>query len=148
MLGRAGRPDYHDRGVVWMLVEPDGRYHGSMDRSEDEVAFQLLKGEMEDVTARYDQAAQVEETLANLSVAGRSAKRLNDRMLGEIDTKHALGALLEYGFIDGFEPTPRGRVVTEQFLSPREAHTILDGLRAGLAPFELAAQIELLDQDE
>lgn len=148
MLGRAGRPDYHDRGVVWLLMEPDGRYHGSMDRSEDEVAFQLLKGEMEDVTARYDEAAQVEETLSNLAVAGRSAKRLNDRMLGNIDTKHSIGALLEYGFIDGFAPTPRGRVVTEQFLSPREAHTILDGLRAGLTSFELVARIELLDREE
>ncbi|TKX76247.1 DEAD/DEAH box helicase, partial [Halorubrum sp. SD626R] len=24
MLGRAGRPDYHDRGRVYLLVEPDG----------------------------------------------------------------------------------------------------------------------------
>ncbi len=54
MLGRAGRPDYHDRGRVFLLVEPDGVYHGSMDRTEDEVAFTLLKGDMEDVIAHYD----------------------------------------------------------------------------------------------
>ncbi|NIX19683.1 MAG: DEAD/DEAH box helicase, partial [Actinobacteria bacterium] len=64
MLGRAGRPDYHDRGVVWLLVEPDGVYHGGMERTEDEVAFALLKGEMEPVAADYDEDAQVEETLA------------------------------------------------------------------------------------
>ncbi|MFW6153418.1 MAG: DEAD/DEAH box helicase, partial [Halobacteriota archaeon] len=86
MLGRAGRPDYHDRGVVYMLVEPDGVYHASMEETEDEVAFRLLKGEMEPVSMRYGEVAAIEETLANLVVAGRSAKALNDRMVGELDT--------------------------------------------------------------
>lgn len=31
MLGRAGRPDYHDRGTVYLLVEPDCSYHSSME---------------------------------------------------------------------------------------------------------------------
>ena len=44
MLGRAGRPDYHDKGKVYMLVEPDCSYHNSMEMTEDEVAFKLLKG--------------------------------------------------------------------------------------------------------
>ena len=147
MLGRAGRPDYHDRGTVWLLVEPDGVYHGGMEATEDETAFRLLKGEMEPVIARYDQAAAVEETLANLIVAGRGAKRLNDRMLGELDTQHAIGKLLEYGFIDGFEPTPLGRAVAAHFLSPREAFTLLEGIRRGDDPFDLVGAIELLDRD-
>jgi helicase len=147
MLGRAGRPDYHDKGTVYLLVEPDAVYHGSMEATEDEIAFKLLKGEMEDVSTVYDEAAAAEETLANIVVAGKLAKRLNERMLGDVPTKHAVGKLLEWGFIDGFEPTPLGRAVTTHFLSPDDAFRILDGIRNDRSPYELVADLELADQE-
>jgi len=146
MLGRAGRPDYHDKGTVYMLVEPDCSYHNSMEMTEDEVAFKLLKGEMEPVITRYDEGAAVEETLANVTVAGKQAKRLNDRMVGEVPTKHALGKLLEYEFIDGLSPTPLGRAVTRHFLAPDEAFQLLDGIRKGDHPYEIVADMELRDE--
>ncbi|RLM96574.1 DEAD/DEAH box helicase [Haloarcula sp. Atlit-7R] len=146
MLGRAGRPDYHDKGTVYMLVEPDCSYHNSMEMTEDEVAFKLLKGEMEPVITRYDEGAAVEETLANVTVAGKQAKRLNDRMVGEVPTKHALGKLLEYEFIDGLSPTPLGRAVTRHFLAPDEAFQLLDGIRKGQHPYEIVADMELRDE--
>ncbi|ODR79474.1 DEAD/DEAH box helicase [Haladaptatus sp. W1] len=148
MLGRAGRPDYHDRGKVYVLVEPDGSYHNSMEMSEDEVAFKLLKGEMEDVRTLYDESAAIEETLANITVGGKAAKRLNDRMIGDVPTKHALGKLLEYEFIHGFSPTHLGRVVTSHFLSPDEAFRILDGIQKDKDPFEIVADLELFGEDE
>ncbi|WP_336336200.1 DEAD/DEAH box helicase [Haloarcula brevis] len=146
MLGRAGRPDYHDKGTVYMLVEPDCSYHNSMEMTEDEVAFKLLKGEMEPVITRYDEGAAVEETLANVTVAGKQAKRLNDRMVGAVPTKHALGKLLEYEFIDGLEPTPLGRAVTRHFLAPDEAFQLLDGIRKEHHPYEIVADMELRDE--
>ena len=147
MLGRAGRPDYHDRGRVYLLVEPDGVYHNSMDRTEDEVAFTLLKGEMEDVDTHYDETAAVEETLANVVVAGKRAKRLNDRMIGEVPTTHAVGKLLEWGFIDGFSPTPLGHAVCRHFLAPDEAFRILDAVRKGTDPYDIVADLELRDDE-
>jgi len=147
MLGRAGRPDYHDEGTVYVLVEPDGAYHNSQEMTEDEVAFKLLKGEMEPVITRYDEGAAVEETLANVTVAGSGAKRLNERMIGEVPTKHALGKLLEYDFIDGLDPTPLGRAVTAHFLAPDEAFLLLDGIRKGLDPYEIVADMELRDEE-
>ena len=147
MLGRAGRPDYHDRGRVYLLVEPDAVYHNSMDRTEDEVAFTLLKGEMEDVATHYDEAAAVEETLANVVVAGKQAKRLNDRMIGDVPTKHAVGKLLEWQFIDGFSPTPLGRAICRHFLAPDEAFFILDAVRTGTDPYDLVAELELRDAE-
>ncbi|PSQ49992.1 DEAD/DEAH box helicase, partial [Halobacteriales archaeon SW_6_65_15] len=110
--------------------------------TEDEVAFKLLKGEMEDVITRYDESAAIEETLANITVGGAEAKRLNDRMIGEVPTKHALGKLLEYDFIDGLEPTDLGRVVTTHFLAPGEAFKILDGIRKDKRPFQIVAELE------
>jgi helicase len=147
MLGRAGRPDYHDSGKVYLLVEPDCTYHNSMEMTEDEVAFKLLKGEMEDVLTRYDESAAAEETLANIVVAGKRAKRLNDRMLGDVPTKHAVGKLLEWKFIDGFDPTPLGRAVCRHFLSPKEAFSLLDCIRGGMDPYDIVAEQELADDD-
>ncbi|NHX35281.1 MULTISPECIES: DEAD/DEAH box helicase [Halolamina] len=147
MLGRAGRPDYHDQGTVYLLVEPDCSYHGSMEATEDEIAFKLLKGEMEDVSTVYDESAAAEETLANVAVAGKLAKRLNDRMIGDVPTKHAVGKLLEWEFIDGFEATPLGRAVTSHFLSPDDAFLILEGIRNGRSPYEQVAALELADQE-
>jgi helicase len=147
MLGRAGRPDYHDQGTVYMLIEPDCTYHNSMEMTEDEVAFKLLKGEMEDVRNVYDQAAAVEETLANIAVAGESAKRLNERMLGEIDTTRAVGKLLEWEFIDGLAPTQMGQAVTRHFLSPDDAFRLLDAIHDGLSPYEIVAEQALADEE-
>ncbi|MFB6297668.1 MAG: DEAD/DEAH box helicase [Salinirussus sp.] len=147
MLGRAGRPDYHDSGTVYLLVEPDGVYHNSQEMTEDEVAFTLLKGEMEPVRTRYDSSAAVEETLANITVAGRRAQALNESMVGEVPTKHALAKLIEYEFVDGLDPTPLGRAVTRHFLAPDEAFTLLDGLRKGENPGKLVARMELRDDE-
>ncbi len=147
MLGRAGRPDYHDEGKVYVLVEPDCTYHNSMDRTEDEVSFELLKGEMEDVKTVYDGPAAAEETLANITVAGQRAKQLNDRMIGDVPTKHAVGKLLEWEFIDGLEPTELGRAVTTHFLAPDDAFRLLDGIRRGDSPFEIVADTELVDEE-
>ena len=147
MLGRAGRPDYHDEGTVYVLVEPDGTYHNSMEMTEDEVAFKLLKGEMESVMTPYDESAAVEETLANIVVAGRSAKQLNDRMIGNVPTKHALGKLIQYDFIDGATATPLGEAVCRHFLSPKNAFVMLEGIRKGNDPYDTVADIELLEDD-
>jgi helicase len=147
MLGRAGRPDYHDKGTVYLLVEPDGSYHGSQEMTEDEVSFKLLKGDMEPVQTRYDGATAVEETLANVTVAGDHAKQLNETMVGDVPTKYALGKLLEYEFIDGLEPTPLGHAVTTHFLSPDQAFDLLDGIRKGETPYEIVARTEQRDEE-
>jgi len=148
MLGRAGRPDYHDKGTVYLLVEPDGAYHGSQEMTEDEVAFTLLKGEMEPVQTRYDESAAIEETLANVTVAGAHAKALNEAMVGELPTKYALGKLLEYEFVDGLDPTPLGQAVTRHFLSPGDAFALLEGTRNGENGYEVVARMEARDARE
>jgi helicase len=69
-------------------------------------------------------------------------------MVGEVPTKHALGKLLEYEFIDGLAPTPLGRAVTRFFLAPDEAFAILDGIRKGDHPYDIVATMERRDQFE
>jgi helicase len=65
-----------------------------------------------------------------------------------VNTKQAIGRLLEYGFIDGFAPTPLGRAVTRHFLTPTTAFAIRDAIRRGDDPFDLVATVELLGEDD
>ena len=147
MLGRAGRPDYHDRGVVYTLVEPGRTYHGGQETTEEEVAFKLLKGEMEPVVTRYDGSAAVEETLANVLVGGKAVQTIGESMVGDVPTKRALAKLIDYEFVDGFRVTDLGRVVAEQFLSPEDAFRILEGVRAEKHPYDIVADLELADEE-
>jgi helicase len=67
-------------------------------------------------------------------------------MVGEVPTTHAVGKLLESGFIDGLEPTDLGRAVTEHFLAPEEAAALLEAVRQGTDPAGIVAEMELRDE--
>jgi helicase len=64
-----------------------------------------------------------------------------------VPTKHAVGKLLEWGFIDGLEPTDLGRAVTTHFLSPDDAFRLLDGIQRGDHPYDIVADAELADEE-
>jgi helicase len=68
-------------------------------------------------------------------------------MVGEVPTRHALAKLIEYEFIDGLEPTPLGRSVCRHFLGPDEAFVMLDAVRKGKHPYEVVADVELMDEE-
>ena len=77
MLGRAGRPGYHDKGLVYILAEPGRKFSSARGESEDEMALALLHGQMEDVAPEFEEAQQLEEVLAN-AVAARSRARAGE----------------------------------------------------------------------
>jgi len=144
MLGRAGRPGYHDRGLVYLLPEP-GRCYSSGGEREDEVALHLLHGEMEDVSPSYDSEQQLEEVLAN-AAAARSRQeldRLHEITLGLDDgLEPLLKKLTEAGLIKGTEPTRLGRAASAHFLSPGQAGLIAKMLEKGRHPLEIAVAME------
>ncbi len=128
MAGRAGRPGYHDVGKVYLMVEPGRRYHRSQDRTEDEVAFELLEAEVEDVEVVYDDGDEREQVLAH--VASRAArdvgslKRVVSRSLGfATDPVGRIRELEETGFLtsDGsLSATDDGRIAVRYFVDPLE----------------------------
>lgn len=144
MLGRAGRPDYHDRGVVYVLAEPDAVYHSSMERTEDEVALDLLKGETEDVVVDYTQEAAHEQALANVAFAGEDHMRVTDSLLGEFDTEAALDDLRDAGLVRGDEITRLGHVAASRFLSLEQARVVIESVEHGEDPLGAVAELELL----
>ena len=52
ILGRAGRPSYHDRGIVYLLPEIKNDFMGE---SEESKALDLLESNNEDVYIEYDE---------------------------------------------------------------------------------------------
>ncbi len=148
MLGRAGRPDYHDRGVVYVLAEPDASYHSSMERTEDEVALDLLKGETEDVIVDYTQEAADEQVLANIAFAGEDHRRVTGKLLGGFSIDRTLERLRDAGLVRDDEITRLGYVAASRFLSLEQATTVIESVESGDHPLDTVAELELLDVNE
>ncbi|MCX9013677.1 MAG: DUF5814 domain-containing protein [Candidatus Methanoperedens sp.] len=149
MLGRAGRPDYHDRGIVYLLAEPDKRF--GKGESEDEIAFRLLRGEFEHFGVDYEEDEQLEEMLSNTVVARTlpDIRKLNKLLLGGGDTGYLLGKLVEYGFIHktggGYAPTELGWIAASHFLSVEQTFLIKKAVLKNRAPINIVTDLDTLD---
>lgn len=144
MLGRAGRPGYHDRGIVYLIPEPGKKYTGGKGESEDEVALRLLRGQMEDVLPEYEVEEQQEEVLANTVVARSKENlvRLHKLTIGLDDLSSSLRALADAGLVRGIDPTPIGRAAAAHFLTPEQVSVIRKGLAEEKEPLEVAVDLE------
>jgi helicase len=150
MQGRSGRPDYHDRGVVVVMAEPDKRLgHGE---SEDHVAFRLLKGEVPPLTVGVDEDAGLEQVLASAIIWGdRDIIRTVDSMrLGGTDTDQLIGELLDRRYLkvsgQGVSPTLAGWIMSTYFLNHDQISIIKDGINSGLEPIGILAKLDVFDQ--
>jgi putative ATP-dependent RNA helicase len=150
MQGRAGRPDYHDRGIVVVMAEPGKRLgHGE---SEDHVAFRLLKGEVPPLTVGVDEDAGLEQVLASAIIWGdRHIIRTVDSMrLGGTDTDQLIGELLDRGYLkvlgQRVSPTLVGRIMSTYFLNHDQLSIIKDGINSGLEPVNILAGLDVFDQ--
>jgi helicase len=144
MLGRAGRPGYHDKGLVYILAEPGRKFSSARGESEDEVALALLHGQMEDVAPEFDESQQLEEVLAN-AVAARSRQeleQLHQHTLGLDDLDSSLQSLSKAGLIKGIEPTRLGAAAAAHFLAPEQVELIGKELQKGKSPLEVAVALE------
>ncbi len=149
MLGRAGRPDYHDLGIVVLLADPEKRF-GKGD-TEDEIAFGLLRGTLEHFGVDYGDDELLEETLSNIIVARTldEIKMLNEFLLGEGDLGHLLDKLREYGFVEknnvGYSPTALGRIVASHFLSVEQTFLIKSAVLKGWEPVDIVTELATLE---
>jgi helicase len=144
MLGRAGRPGYHDKGLVYILAEPGRRFSSGRGESEDEMALALLHGQMEDVAPEFSEAQQQEEVLANAVAAHSRAEleRLHALTVGLDDLDSALAALEKAGLVKGIVPTRLGEAAAAHFLAPEQVATIVKLLGKGKSPLEVAVELE------
>ena len=147
MQGRAGRPSYHDRGLIYILIEPGKTYDRHSEKTEDEVAFDLLKSDAEDVSPWYEDQANMSETLANVIVSPTNPGQLNSSMIGKISTNMAMKKLTEMGLLKDNKATPIGEIISQNFFTPKEAITLIKHIKTGTSPFGIVAEIEILKED-
>ncbi|UCE11154.1 MAG: DEAD/DEAH box helicase [Candidatus Thorarchaeota archaeon] len=134
MLGRAGRLGKHDRGKVYLVVEPGRKYHGGQDKCEDEIAADLLRGDIEEVEPFADTETSAEQILATICSTGlvklKDIARAYNRMLSvSVPPSDALKRLVRTHMIrvkeGGAHPTELGLATSLSFLTPSRGYDVL-----------------------
>ncbi|MEM2143622.1 MAG: DUF5814 domain-containing protein, partial [Candidatus Thorarchaeota archaeon] len=153
MLGRAGRLGKHDIGRVYLVVQPDRKYHAGQDRTEDQVAIDLLNGVVEAVESVADLEQSAEQVLALVLSTGvsdlRSVAELYRRLSSpSVSVVEAMKLLVKTRMVrvqDGrVSVTELGKAACESMLTPSEALRVLKrigtrdllDIAIGLEPFE------------
>ena len=114
MLGRAGRPLYHTKGKVYLLVEPF---------SEDDTALMhLLEGGMDEVDVYCTEDQELENALA-VKACNLSLEEVNTYALWGLRPQ-LLDTLDSYHMTKNHQITDYGRAVSVSFLSVQEAEFI------------------------
>lgn len=136
MLGRAGRPSYHDRGVVYLLPEVGNSFEGV---SEESMALDLLESNSEDVYIEYDEESAYEQILADISSKSiGNMQQLSDFYSHTdipVSLKITIDELEDLGMVD-VDPNSRlkvtdyGRAVSMSFLSIPDAEFIRSSLES------------------
>ena len=134
MLGLAGRPSYHDRGIVYLLSEIGNDFAGE---SEESKALDLLESNRDDVYIEYDEESAYEQILSDISSTSIKSKEELNKFYKDIDVpislKIATDEIEDLGLIDisannKLEVTKYGRATSVSFLSIDEAEFIKNTL--------------------
>ena len=134
MLGRAGRPTYHDRGVIYLVPEIGSEFDNE---SEEAVALDLLESDVEDIFVDYTEDGSLEQILADISSKSlRKVKEVEEfyqnipvpmdimTALDELEDKDAINIHAD----DTIDTTRFGRAVAMSFLSVDDGVIIKDSI--------------------
>ena len=150
MGGRAGRPDFHDLGRVVILAEPGGTYSREHPGTEEEIAIQLLKGEMEEVAPEHDFEKSSEEYVANaVACDGEEAdlERITSLMVGS--TEPVLPELIAHQLVEKkgtkLVMSPLARVMAEHFIGMEHLLEIQKLTKEMDNPIDIIAELESED---
>jgi helicase len=133
MLGRAGRLGKHDRGRVYLIVQPEKRYHAGLDGYEDEIAARLLNGDIEAVEPFADTEMCAEQILATICSTGLAdlkeiARSYLKMLSSSVPPSDALKHLVKTHMVrigqGRAHPTKLGRATSLSFLTPTQGYEI------------------------
>ncbi|MDI6645239.1 MAG: DEAD/DEAH box helicase [Methanobacteriaceae archaeon] len=141
MLGRAGRPKYHDLGKVYLLPEVGRVFE---DESEEAVAIELLDSDVERVDVHYKEVDLIEQVLADIcagNVANMDDLNINYKNMDiPLNLESTVDILLDYKLIvekDNFHPTRYGVAVSTSYLNYEDAEYIRKNLKK-ISPLQIA----------
>jgi len=150
MVGRAGRPSYHDIGKIYLIPEVARKFD---EETEDFMAVSLLESDVDPIYVDYSENDVIEQFLADIS--SRRAKRFDDikKAYKDLDLPlsfdEAFNILIDSGFVEEkkgiISATRYGKAVSVSFLNHMEAQYIRKNLNKNpleiaiaLGPFESA----------
>lgn len=129
MLGRAGRPTYHDLGKVYLIPEINAHWGNEYD-----IALKLINSSVEDVKVLYDVDDVYEQVLSDICAIGHAdikiLKKEYDNLSVPITFNEALMELSDKNMIKineeqkYAEPTNYGIAVSKSFISVNTAEYI------------------------
>ncbi|MCG3216733.1 MAG: DEAD/DEAH box helicase [Candidatus Heimdallarchaeota archaeon] len=138
MLGRAGRLGFHDRGKVFLLIEPGRKIFVGQKETEEQIAFELLTKPIEDVDPVLETIQEEEELLATVTAFGKvnitKDKMIFSNILGRTgllkDNMRALRKM-EMIYVENKDifPTKIGKAVSLSFLSPSYALRLVQEIK-------------------
>lgn len=148
MSGRAGRPDFHDRGIVVLMAVPGKTYFSGSKETEEDVAIGLLKGTLLDDSFDYGEEDQLEELLASVSVTSSKSDLLKilSAMFGAVNENIMLLKLQKYKFIElkgqTVTQTELGQIASAHFLSVSKTFMITDSIKANISALRIITNLE------
>jgi len=151
MLGRAGRPDYHDRGRIVILATPDKKYTANQEGTEDEIAISLLKGKLESLAVDYSEDDMMEEILASAAVTNskRDLQSIHNSMVASYQINIYLKTLAKTGFLaqrgNSINLSKLGKIAAKHFLTTSKAILIKEGVVSNTEPMDIITSLELFD---
>ncbi|MHA1726273.1 MAG: DEAD/DEAH box helicase [Promethearchaeota archaeon] len=128
MLGRAGRLKKHEKGIVYLLVEPGKKYFSEHEKTEDEIAIKLLNGKIRDFELEPNEDRFLTELLAFISIKeeGMNLQEIFQFHENLINNQHdvmlSLNKLIELGLIEYrdnngiYRATNMGKAIAKSFL--------------------------------
>ena len=134
MLGRAGRLGFHEKGKVYLLVEPGRKIYVGQEATEEQIAFDLLTKPVENVEPLLTPSQEEEEVLAiittlktfNISKDKKVLTRLKGR---STPLSNIMRELKKKGMIEVenkiVRPSNLGKAVSLSFLSPSYALNLI-----------------------
>lgn len=137
MLGRAGRPTYHDVGKVYLLPELGKEFDNE---SEEQKAIELLDSDVDNVNVEYSEDDTIEQVLADISAIRNvnisDLESKYEKIETPIDFEDVLNTLLLNKLVvthrdhpDVVLPTRYGRAASVSFLTLHQAEYIRKHLK-------------------
>ncbi|WP_338097046.1 DUF5814 domain-containing protein [Methanolapillus ohkumae] len=148
MSGRAGRPDYHDRGIVVLMPVPGKSYLSGTKETEEEIAIALLKGGLLEEKFDYDEEEQLEELLASVSVTSSrlDLSKIHRSMFGSFSENMMLIKLQKFKFIEllgkEIRQTRLGQIASAYFLSVSKTYMIVDSIAANISVLHIITNLD------
>lgn len=151
MLGRAGRPTFHDIGKVYLLPELGKEFDNE---SEEQKAIELLDSDVDSITVEFEEDDAYEEVLADISAIKnadiRKIKKRYNKIESPVLFEEVMNLLYDKKLIKPkkgerfiYIPTKYGRAVSISFLKIYKAEYIKKHLKQD--PLLTAENIEPFD---